>query len=106
EAGEVTYIVGLDAEGNRHQIRYEYAGTGGFNQIRRQINKTVHQGEAVQLCHAVEARIARADKKRVADVTTIRIVTGSYRFADYFSGDKTPLGETVHASCAVEWSAP
>ncbi|MGH7961303.1 MAG: hypothetical protein ACRERD_05690, partial [Candidatus Binatia bacterium] len=94
------------AEGNRHRIRYAYAGTGGFNQIRRQIDKTVRQGEAAQLCHSVASRIADEAKQQVAAVTTIRIVTGSYRFADYFSGDKTPLGETVHASCAVEWSAP
>ena len=42
QRGEVyrqTHLVGVDAENNRILIPYRFAGAGGFNQVRRQINR-------------------------------------------------------------------
>src|SRR5688500_190743 len=35
----VHYMVGLDGQGKRHTIPHLFAGEGGFNQTRRQINR-------------------------------------------------------------------
>jgi hypothetical protein len=95
----VNYMVGLDAQGNRHLISYKLAGEGGFNQTRRQINKRVRKGQAARLCRSVAARVARADQPPYTEIVTVNVVTGSYRFADYFAGNKTPLSEHVRAAC-------
>ena len=101
ESVAISYVVGLDTQGNRSLIRYNYAGTGGLNQVRRQIKRMVRKGRAEELCAPIAARVAKS-KKRYVEVVTIQIVTGEYRFADYFTGNKVPLSETIRASCAVE----
>jgi len=96
---QVNYIVGLDAQGNRHLISHEVAGKGGFNQTRRQINKYIREKKAAELCRSVAARVGRGSEPPYPEIVTVQIVTGSYRFADYFAGNKTPLSERVRASC-------
>jgi hypothetical protein len=98
----VHYLVGRDAEGNRHRIPHKFAGSGGFNQTRRQINKLVREKKAADLCHAVAEKVARADTSPFTEIVTVEVVTGSYRFDDYFAGKKSPLSERVRASCAVQ----
>jgi hypothetical protein len=102
EKQRITHIVGLNPQSERHMISYKYAGTGGLNQVRKQIAETVRNGHAAHLCQAVASRIADAKGTRWQEVMTIRIVTGSYRLADYFSGNKMPASEAIHATCAVE----
>jgi hypothetical protein len=98
---QVNYIVGLDTQGNRHLISHKFAGSGGFNQTRRQINKVVREKQADELCRSIAAKVARQEKSPYAEIVTVQIVTGTYRFADYFAGNKTPLSERVRASCPV-----
>ncbi len=97
-----TYLLGLDPDGKRHSISYKYAGVGGLNQVRRQIRRTVKRGGAEQLCQKVASNIVRKGKKRLADVVTVQIVSGTYSLDDYFSGDKAPITEEVSASCPVQ----
>ncbi|MBA3610966.1 MAG: hypothetical protein H0W54_06065 [Rubrobacter sp.] len=100
KSASVTYLVGLGAGGGRHPLPYTYAGTGGLNQVRRQINRVVRGGKADTLCRIVAVKVAR--EERLADVVTVQVVTGRYRLTDYFAGKKDPLSEVVHASCSVE----
>jgi hypothetical protein len=58
--------------------------------------------QATELCRSVAARIAQNERERFADVESVQIVTGDYRLADYFSGNKSPVSERVNASCQVE----
>lgn len=102
----VTYLVGLDAGGGRLLLPYGFAGVGGLNQVRRQINRTVREGDADRLCRGVAAAVAREKEGRFADLTTVQVVTGEYRFADYFTGEKAPISEKIHASRPVERSRP
>jgi hypothetical protein len=102
EKARVTYMVGFDAQGNRELIPYPFAGTGGLNQVRKQIRKVAQTGKATELCRSVAARIAQSKRERFADVESVQIVTGDYRLADYFSGNKSPVSERVNASCQVE----
>jgi len=98
----VSYMVGLDGQGNRTLISYRFAGSGGFNQTRRQINKLIREDEADMLCQAVAEKVAREDAPPYSAIVTVRIVTGRFKFADYFGGNKAPLKERAHASCQVE----
>ena len=96
----LTYLAGLDARGNRYVIPYRFAGTGGMNQVRRQINRRVEQGEAVTLCRSVASRLGRS-ASRPPGVNTVEVITGTFRMSTYFSGNRAPLEENVRARCTV-----
>ncbi len=98
---KVTYLVGLDGAGNRHKVPYNFAGNGGLNQVRKQIAAKVRRGEAEDLCGKVAQKLALRESKPYADLAEVRIVTGKYSLDGYFTGDKSPQGEVVHASCPI-----
>jgi len=104
ETYKVTHIVGLDARANRHLVRHTFAGTGGLNQVRRQIRKTVREGGSANLCQSVAARVAKSKQTALAEVSQIRIVTGEYKLNEFFAGDRKPVREVIHATCGVERS--
>jgi hypothetical protein len=101
----VTYLVGLDDHGGRFLLPYQYAGPGGMNQVRRQINKNVEQGDASRLCRTVAARVARVGK-RLADLHTVEITTGTFRMSEYFRGQQAPRSESISARCSVARGKP
>lgn len=98
----ITYLVSVDDQGRRRHVPYLYAGRGGLNQVRRQINRMVRSGQAERLCEAVAAELARRPDARCPNVVTVQVVTGRYRLASYFAGDRAPLSERVLASHPVE----
>jgi hypothetical protein len=100
ERARVHYLVGLGTRGERQPIPYTYAGTGGLNQVRRQINRVVRGGRADTLCRIVAAKVAR--EERFAGVVTVQVVTGEYPITDYFTGKRNPASERVHAACQIE----
>src|SRR5260370_16894140 len=97
----VNYLVGVDGQGNRLLIPHQFAGKGGFNQTRRQINRLEREGKAAVLCRAVAGKVARKPVSPYTGIVTIRVVTGRFRFADYFSPKKDPLNKPLLASCHV-----
>ncbi len=102
DATTVRYLVGLDARGERHLLSHTYAGTGGLNQVRRQINKVVRGGKADTLCRLVAAKVAQRDEERFAGVVTVQVVTGRYRLTDYFAEKRGSAWERMDASCVRE----
>ena len=81
QRGEVyrqTHLVGVDAENNRILIPYRFAGAGGFNQVRRQINEMVREGHVNDLCRSVASRLSRRNSAPLNSVMRVRVVTGSY----------------------------
>jgi hypothetical protein len=102
ERARVHYLVGFGTRGERQPIPYTYAGTGGLNQVRRQINRVVRGGRADTLCRIVAAKVAQDEEERFAGVVTVQVVTGDYRLTDYFTGNRDPVSECVRASCPVE----
>src|SRR5205823_8484944 len=98
---EVNYIVGLDGRGAGHVISYELAGRGGLNSSRRHINKLVRQEQAEQLCRSIADSVARETQPPYSEIFRVQIVTGWFRFSDYFGGNKTPATRRVRASCEV-----
>ena len=104
EVEKVTYLLGLDAQGNRHLLQYKLARmSGGLNQVRRQITKWVGSGRADELCQTVATRVARSKREPCPQIVTVQVVTGYYSLRDYFTGkSKDPVTEIVHATRPVE----
>jgi hypothetical protein len=94
-------MVGLDGQGKRHTIPHLFAGEGGFNQTRRQINRIIRKEKADSLCRAVATEVAEEAQPPYSEIAQVRIVTGAFRFSDYFGGNKAPMGERVRASCSI-----
>lgn len=103
----VTYLVGIDARGTRHPLPYHCAGSGGLNQVRRQIRRLARRdGAAEELCASVAARLARRRDGRYADLVAIHLVTGKYRLADFFAGRQEPEWERVRATWRARGVGP
>lgn len=95
----LNYILGTDEAGTRHVLHYGYAGTGGMNQVRRQIRRRVKHGSAPQLCEEIAARISNSSEE--AAVVTVSIATGDFRLDAYLEGRTSPQRERILASCPV-----
>ena len=92
----------MDAQNNRIRVPYRFAGSGGFNQVRRQINKMVRDGYVADLCRSVASRVSRRTSGPFNSVVRIQVVTGTYRLADYFSLRRdTPEVERIRVECRV-----
>jgi hypothetical protein len=102
---KVFYALGLDKSGGRYQLPYTFAGTGGLNQVRKQIRIAVQRGNAEDLCRTVTKKVSRDKSGKFDRIETVKVVTGTYRLSDYFSGDKEPFSEEVHAAMTVERKA-
>jgi len=99
----VTYLVGIDAQGDRRKLHYRHAAGGGMNQVRRQIDKMVRKGNAGELCKTVAGNIATFDTGWRGRIVTIEIRTDTYDLREYFTTtSRTPVNESIHHSCVVD----
>jgi hypothetical protein len=94
----VHYLAGVTAE--RIRLPYRFAGTGGLNQVRRQINRLVAEGRVDVLCARVAAELARRHSGggRYADVVAVDVMRGRFRLDDCFVGGRIVGQETVLVS--------
>ncbi len=69
---------------------YKLIASGGFNQARRQIRKTLRQERAQKFCDDVAKDVAT--DRRYEDIRDVQIVTGRFRVDDYFAGNKGARG--------------
>ena len=98
----VTHLVGLDADGNRYVIPHRFAGTGGMNQVRKQIRKSARDKEdAPKLCQTVAENVAERRGERYAKIVKVVVVSGEYNLDDYFAGAKNPVEEKIRVDCEV-----
>jgi hypothetical protein len=99
---ELSYFVGYDAQNQRYCIPYDYIGSGGFNQVRRQLNKKVRRDKGPQLTEKVAKRLSSCRLAPYNELVRVDLVTGRYHLDNYFlTGDKNPLAETVIASKTI-----
>ena len=90
------YFVGYDSTRNRYCIPYKYLGTGGFNQVRRQVRKKIKSGDREELTRQVAVRLAQSNRKDFKRLVSVACVKGTYHLEDYFlANEKLPLSETV-----------
>lgn len=97
----VTYLVAYTSDGGRYLLPYRYAGQGGLNQVRRQMNKLLERGQATRLCQTVASRVQRIGDLPV-EVSRVEVVTGVFQMTRFFAGDRLPLAESVRAGCVVQ----
>ncbi|MBX2892954.1 MAG: hypothetical protein KF734_18735 [Saprospiraceae bacterium] len=99
----VNYFIGYDADGQSLLVPYRYVGTGGFNQVRRQINKKVKQGKGASVIGKVARRLSKAEQPPYDGLVRVALVTGTYHLDSYFlHRQKTPLHEVVVAEKTIE----
>jgi hypothetical protein len=94
-------LIGIDGEGSRTRLPYTLAGTGGFNQVRRQIRAKVRNKRAPEICETVAGRVAQWKRSSRPRLRTVQIVTATHNVNAFFAGDRTALAETIHAACEV-----
>ena len=97
----VTYLVAHDADGGRVLLPYWYAGQGGMNQVRRQMNKLVERGQSSRMCRSVASRVARSGDLP-KNLVNVQVVTGTFFMSEFFTGNRVPATETVRATCAIQ----
>lgn len=99
----VNYFVGYDAQDTRILIPHKFAGNGGFNQVRRQINRKCKEGKEKSLTRKVARRLAKTQQSPYDQLQRVELVKGKYHLENYFTGvDKQPVKEKVLSSRKIE----
>lgn len=79
--GRVVHVVVDDAEGS-HPVHFRKLGTGGFNQVRRQISRRARTPEGA-------AALAQDVLERLG-AQRVRVVRSTFVYERFFAGDRTP----------------
>ncbi len=99
----VYYFVGYDMDQNRHIVSYKLAGTGGFNQVRRQIKKAARSDKALEFTQKVAERISQKKGLPYSELQRIELVKGYYHLEKYFlKQDTLPVHERKIALYKIE----
>ena len=84
---KVAHGVGIHADDSRHNLPGSALGTGGLNQVRRQLRRVVREERVEAFAKTVAARISTWPE--LEDVVRVEIVDGEYDI------DASFLGHTV-----------
>lgn len=104
----VPHVVGMTADGERIVLHYRHFGTGGLNQVRKQIARGVRRGDAAKIAQRYADALAVSKRRRDATIVRVLVVRSRFQFNDYFSNTaqaKVPEKETVYAQCLVGGTA-
>lgn len=94
----IPYVLGQTVDGERVNLHYRWFGTGGSNQVRKQVARAVREGRAAEVAQQyADALAARPTKHQIVEVLVAR---SRFIFAEYFSGNTTAFAENIHARCA------
>lgn len=98
----IVHVVGFDERGQAYRVGYKLVGSGGMNQVRKQIRRQLKAGRADDLCRTVAKRMSGKKSRSTAAISTVAIVTSRYELDEYMFGDRSPLRQRVEASCRVK----
>lgn len=115
----IPHVIGFTAQGERIIPHYSHFGSGGLNQVRKQIARGIRQGQAVEIAQQYADSIAKQQRRtsipskpevqqrheREAEIVTVAVVRARYVFDDYFADQKKPAAEVIHAECPVGGTA-
>lgn len=97
------YIVGYDSLRRRYPIPYHLIGTGGFNQVRRQINRQAKNDQGGVLLEKVAACIASRKSAPYCHLVALELVKGYYHLDNYIAPEgKQPLREKIVAQQNIQ----
>lgn len=100
----VPHVVGITSDWQRIPLHYRHYGTGGLNQVRKQIARAVRRGNAAEVAQRYADSLAVAPRRSETDVVRVLVVRSRFAFDEYFSAtepSKQPFRETIHAQCEV-----
>jgi len=101
----VNYFVGYDTLGNRYYIPHALVGAGGFNQVRRQVNKKVRSENVEKITQKVAKKVAKCQEVPYCHLVRIALVRGDFDLNNYFQkGIKMPQHEKVIFTKTIERS--
>jgi predicted DCC family thiol-disulfide oxidoreductase YuxK len=104
------HVVGIRSNGETFPISYKLLGTGGLNQVRRQLDRLTKQDDSEplrQMLAGAANEIGNSSKKRYRDCVALAAVRGHYDLDRYFSaGEKEPLRMSLLRSVPVPGRAP
>lgn len=72
----INYVVGVMSDGSRSYLPHRLLGTGGLNQVRRQLNRVVREERAEDFADLLAARASR--EIGLEDVVRVEIVKGEF----------------------------
>lgn len=101
----VPHVIGLTESGERVNLHYTHFGLGGLNHTRRQLSKAIRKKNSVEIAQTYADSLAKKPRKNERGVVEVQVVRSRFIFDDYFSGDKAPQAESVHARCLVGGTA-
>ncbi len=97
------YVVGQDTLGRRTRIHYKLAGTGGFNQVRRQINKARKKQGGVPFLEKVANNLSKKESDLYGRLVSLELVKGYYPLEGYFlNNDTIPVLERKIATYKIK----
>jgi len=97
------YLVGYDSDRTRIAISYKLVGTGGFNQVRRQMKNARKHENGIPFIKRALVRIKKRDRKLYDQLSHVELVKGYYHLEDYILKTNTlPLRERKIASYLIE----
>lgn len=73
---KIVYVVCVHSDGLRHPLPHEVLGSGGFNQVRHQLNRLVRQDRAQIFATTLAARLDR--KPGCRDAVRVEVVRGTF----------------------------
>ena len=96
----MSYAIGVTARGERRYLSPRIVGSGEVLQARAIVERAVARGgkELTAFCQKVAANVARID--RFAEVTRIRVLTGTHDSIEFLIHDKLGV-EAERTSCEV-----
>ncbi len=97
----LTHPIGIRADGSEVSLHYKVVGSGGMNQVRRQIRSRVKRGEAEELCREIAERVARSDRQEHRDLVAVAVVRDRFELDAFFSGDRTPAERDIRARVEI-----
>lgn len=95
----VVFVVAVRGDGSRYDLPHGAQGTGGVNQVRRQLQRAVEQGWPEKHARIVAKRVA--GRRKCADVVRVEITVREYDLDGYMTVDRTPRSETVLAKADI-----
>jgi hypothetical protein len=94
-------LIGMDSEGNRVLLSFRLAGTGGFNQVRRQIAAKLKDKRGAEVCEQVASKVAASRKRSLRDVESVQVISAKHNIDRFFARGDSLTKEKVYATCLV-----
>lgn len=93
------YVTAMDTLGQKMKISYKLIGTGGFNQVRRQISQARKTESGRPFLKKVAMKVERKSPDLHGRLTSISLVKGYYNLEGFFvEQDTLPVLERTIAT--------